>query len=126
MNQELQISRLSKLRRLHRATKIWVVISVTLVTVVAAWRWHETHLPVPVVPSTWVGSSVGSATMIRWVIYGTDITGFYVMDSLDPGNLNNPSCIVAPINGSINGHSVRLNVAFMDGSGSTELNGTVS
>ncbi|MGO9332491.1 MAG: hypothetical protein ACLQCU_00285 [Acidimicrobiales bacterium] len=58
--------------------------------------------------------------MIRWVIVGQSISGIYTWDEL-----TNNGCIVAPVVGSIDGHSVTLTVNFLDGSGGAQLSGSV-
>jgi hypothetical protein len=107
---------------IERRYRWWIGAVVVAVVLFAGWRWHETHLPTPFVPSMWVyvDPSQDSATMLRWVITGRSISRIYTWD-----DLNNTGCIVAPVIGSINGHSVSLTVNFLNGSGSTQFSGTV-
>ena len=106
--------------RRARATLVAVIVVIMAVT---GWRWHETHLPIPYVPSTWVSVDPGNSevTMFTWTVTGRTLSGIYAWDEV-----TRSGCIVAPFAGSINGSSVTLTVNYFDGSGSTQWWGSVN
>lgn len=108
---------------LDRTTKRMVAfLGVAAVIAFAGWRWHETHLPTPYVPSSWINvdRADGAVTFVQWAMAGRRIEGEYVWD----GNTAN-RCVIAPLNGSINGTNLTLTVTYLDGSGSTQWWGSV-
>jgi hypothetical protein len=101
----------------------WIAVVLVAVVLFGGWRWHEAHLPTPLVPSTWVNwppDENPAVTMVQWVITGQSIMGIYTSD-----DLASEDCMVAPFVGSIDGRSFTLTVTYLDGSGTTQWWGTV-